>query len=148
MAEANNLLAADVGVAEKWLREYGSAFTPANRAQFPSNRESLRSRGENMMRLLNESTKLNAEAAEKFEQAAGLVTGGNEKKGLDAFAASIRKNMEINSLFKEQMLLASDAEIKDQKIFNEKFMTLLSLIQQKSKERDERQAEGKKLLGL
>ena len=48
---------------------------------------------------------------------------------------------------KEQMVLASDEQIKEEKIFNEKFMSLMSLIQQKSKERDEQQAEGKKLMG-
>ena len=99
------------------------------------------------MRLLNESTRLNAGAAEKIEQAAGFMSGAKEKKGLTVFAASIRRNIEINNLMKEQMLLASDVEIKDQKLFNEKFMTLTSLIQRKSNERDDQQAEGKELMG-
>ena len=147
IAEANILLQEDGRVADNWLGEWGRMFTPQNRAQFPSNRESLRSRGENLIRHLNESTRLNAEAAEKLEQAAGLVTGDKEKKGLTAFAASIRKTVEINSLMKDQMLLASDVEIKDQKTFNEKFMTLMSLIQQKTREKDDQQSEGKALLG-
>ena len=147
IAEANNLLEEDVRVADKWAWEYGRLFTPQNREQFPSNRESLRSSGESLMRLLDESSRLNAEAAEKFEQAAGLVSADKEKKGLTLFATSIRKTIEINSLMKDQMLLASDGEIKDQKIFNEKFMSLMSLIQQKSREKDDQLTDGKKLMG-
>ena len=148
IAEANNLLEEDVRVADKWVGEYGRVFTPQNRARFPSNRESLRSSGESLVKFFNESTRLNAGAAEKFEQAAGLVRADKEKKGLTMFAASIRTNIEINSLFKEQMLLASDGQIKDEKVFNEKFMTLMSVIQQKSRERDDQQTGGKKLMGL
>ena len=48
---------------------------------------------------------------------------------------------------KEQMLLASDGEIKDQKLFNEKFMDLMLLIQRKGTERDDQKSDGTKLLG-
>ena len=147
MAEANKLLKEDVRVTSQWSGEYGKLFTPQNRQQFPSNRESFRSSGERLVRLLNESSKLNEEAAGKMDQAARLVSSDNEKKGLTVLTASIRKSIEINNLFKEQALLASDLGIKDQKIFNEKFLNLMSFIQQKSKERDDQQAEGKKLLG-
>ena len=147
IAQANNLLDQDVKITGEWAGEYGRLFSPQNRAKFPSNRESLRSRGESLVRLINESTRLNTGAAEKFEQAAGLISGDKEKRGLNSVASSLRKNIEINALMKEQMVLASDEGIKDQKIFNEKFMTLMSLIQQKTKERDEQQAEGKKLMG-
>ena len=147
ITQANNLLAEDLIITNEWAGEYGRLFSPQNRAKFPSNRESLRSRGERLVRLINESTRLNAGAAEKFEQAAGLISGDKEKRGLTMVAAAIRKTIEMNSLMKEQMALASDEQIKDEKIFNEKFMSLMSLIQQKSKERDEQQAEGKKLMG-
>lgn len=147
ITEANKLLNEDVRVTSQWSGEYGKLFTPQNREQFPSNRESFRSRGERLVRFLNESSKLNEVAAEKMDQAARLVSSDKEKKGLTALTASIRKTIEINNLIKDQTLLASNVEIKDEKIFNEKFMNLMSLIQQKSKERDHQQAEGKKLLG-
>lgn len=47
------------------------------------------------MRLLDESSRLNAGAAEKIEQAAGLVSGAKEKKGLTVLAASISNSAGI-----------------------------------------------------
>jgi hypothetical protein len=147
IAEGNKLLGEDARLSEKWLAEYGRLFTPDNRAQFPSNRESFRSSGERLIKLVEESTRLNARAAEKIEQAADLMSDDKTKKGLTLVAASVRKNIEVNDLMKEQMLLASDGEIKDQKLFNEKFMDLMLLIQRKGTELDDQKSDGKKLLG-
>ena len=55
-------------------------FRPDNRAQFPSNRESFRSSGERLIKLVEESTRLNARAAEKIEQAADLMSDDKTKK--------------------------------------------------------------------
>ena len=95
MAQANNLLAEDLRITNEWAGEYGRLFSPQNRAKFPSNRESFRSRGESLVRLINESTRLNAGAAEKFDQAAALISGDKEKRGLTMVAAAIRKTLRL-----------------------------------------------------
>src|SRR5687768_9027654 len=85
IAEATALLEQDSRVTKEWTAEYGKAFTPENRAQFPANRQSLRGHAERVTRLLDESAKLSAGGAEKFEQAAALVTEVKAKKGMALF---------------------------------------------------------------
>ena len=148
MGEANSLLEQESRVTQEWSVEYGKVFTPQNRAQFPSNRESLRGHAEKVISLLDESARLSSAAAEKYEQAVGLVNEDKEKRGLVLFAASFRKDVEITGLFKEQMRLAANSEIKDQKTFNEKFMNLTQLIEREKRKRDDQQNEGKRLMGL
>ena len=135
-------------MTKEWTAEYGKAFTPENRAQFPANRQSLRGHAERVTRLLDESAKLSAGGAEKFEQAAALVTEVKAKKGMALFAASLRKDIAITELFKEQMKLASNDEIKDPKVFNERFKNLALLIERKKAERNDQQSEAKRLMGL
>lgn len=147
LAQGNELLEEDVRSADKWIPEYGRLFTPQNRAKFPSNRQSLRADGDRLIRCAEKSSILNEIAAEKFDQAAGLVTEDKAKKGLNLFAATLRENVEINNLMKEQMLLAADEEIKDQEVFNEKFIDLMTLIQLKRKELEDQRSQAKMLLG-
>ncbi len=148
IAEATALLEQDSSVTKAWTAEFGKAFTPENRAQFPANRESMRVHAERITRLLDVSAKLNAQGAEKFDQAAALATEDKAKKGLALFAASLRRDVEITGLFKEQVKLVSNNEIKDRKVFNEKFMSLTQLIERKKAERDVEQNEAKRLVGL
>ena len=63
-------------------------------------------------------------------------------------ALELRKEMEIPNLFKAQMQLVSDVEIRDAKTFNEKFMSLTQLIQQKVKENEDQTSRIKESLGL
>lgn len=148
IADASSLLEQDTKVTTAWTAEYSKMFTPENRARFPANRESLRSQGEKVTKLLDESAKLSVRGAEKFEQAAALVSERRAKQGMALFASALRKEVEIADLFKQQLRLASDHEIKDQKAFDEKFLNLMQIIQKKRTEKDKQQDEAKKLLGL
>jgi hypothetical protein len=74
------------------------------------------------------------------------MTKDQERKGLAIIAASFKKDVEIEQLFKAQAQLASDRTITDAKAFNEKFVYFNGLIQQKQKERDDQFEEGKRLV--
>ena len=148
IADANRLLEQESKVTQQWSQEYGRIFTPENRAKFPSNRESITTEAQPLMKLLDESARLNTGAAEKFEKAATLVGEAREQRGMILFAASLRKNVGITDLVREQLLLASNDEIKDQRIFNETFMNLLGLIQRKTREVNDEQNEARGLMGL
>ncbi|HEY2964281.1 MAG TPA: hypothetical protein VGJ37_17795 [Pyrinomonadaceae bacterium] len=95
--------------------------------------------------LIDESSQLGSEAVEKYEEASRLMSKDQERRGLAIIAASFRKSVEIEQLFKAQAQLASDETINDQKTFTEKFAYLTTLIQQKQKEKDDQFAEGKRL---
>ena len=131
--QGDTLLAQGTEVVAEWTREYGQTFTPQKRAEFPSNREFLDSRAERVIKLLDESSRLANAAADNYDQASRLMS--NEKgKGMALLASSIRKETEVNELFKAQMRLASDQEIQDATTYNEKFMNLAELIKQKKKD--------------
>jgi hypothetical protein len=146
MSEANGLLEQESKVTKEWTDEYSKVFTPQNRAQFPSNRNWLRTQGDRLIPLLDESSRLSNAAAEKYEQARELFGKEQERRGMALYASSLRKYAEINELLKAQMRLASDEEIKEEQTFNEKFMELMEQIQQKEKEHEDQLKEGKRLL--
>ena len=95
---------------------------------------------------MDESSRLGTEAIEKYEEASRLMTKDQERKGLAIIAASFKKDVEIEQLFKAQAQLASDRTITDAKAFNEKFAYINGLIRQKQKEKDDQFEEGKRLL--
>jgi hypothetical protein len=148
MTEGNALFEQESKITSEWTAEYGKAFTPQNRAQFPSNRDWLRPRADKLITLLDESSRLTNAAAEKYEQAREFSSNHQERRGIDFYVSSLRKNAEINELLKSQMQLVSDERIKEEKTFNEKFMDLMEQIQEKEKEQDEQLKEGKRLLGI
>jgi len=148
IAEANTLIEQDSKVTQAWTAEYSKMFTPENRARFPVNRESLRSQGEQVIKLLDESAKLSVRGAEKFEQAAALVSEERAKQGMAMFASTLRRDVEITDLFKQQLRLASNQEIKDQKAFDEKFLNLMQIFQKKRREKYKQQDEARKLMSL
>jgi hypothetical protein len=147
LREANNLLKQDTQLSEKWTRDYQTAFRPQERAKFPSNRDWMREHAARIIPILDESSGLCRQMADKYEEASKLSSKDNERKGVAAVAASIRNNVETNELFKSQMLLVSDEQIKDEKTFNEKFMQLAQQLEQKRRENDELFQQGKRLLG-
>ena len=147
LAEANSLIEQEAGVTQEWGEEYGKVFTPRNRAEFPANREVLRAHAENITKLLGRSAALQREAAGKYEEASRLLAGDKEKRYSTLLASSLRKGVEATDLFREQVGLVHSGEIKDQKTFNERFMNSARLIEQKIRERDDLQAEGKRILG-
>lgn len=145
--EGNLLIEKDAVITNDWKTEFVKVFTPENRAKFPSNREMLRSHAENQIRLLEQQEVLRNNAADKFEQASQISNNEKEKKFTSLFAASFRQDAEISQLFKEQMKLVFDDNIKDSKTFETKFSDLTQSAEAKIKERDELQLEGKKILG-
>ena len=147
MAEGNRLIEREARVTQEWTGEYGKAFTPRNRAQFPSNREVLRVHADNIIKLLGQSASLRREAAGKYEEASRLLADGKEKQFVTVLASSFKKDVEATELLRQQVALVHNEEINDQKIFNESFMNLAQLIEQKIKERDAMQAEGKAIIG-
>lgn len=70
-----------------------------------------------------------------------------KKKITSLFAASFRKGAEISQLFKEQMKLVLDDNIKDSKTFETTFTDLTQSAEAKTEERDELQSEEKRVLG-
>jgi hypothetical protein len=148
MAEGNALIEQESKITKEWTDEYGKVFTPQNRAQFPSNRGWLRTQGDRLIPLLDESSRLANAAAEKYEQAREFSSSDQERRGIALYASSVRKYAEINELLKAQMRLASDEAIREEETFNEKFMELMDQIQQKEKEHEDQLKEGKQLLGI
>ena len=147
LSDANKLLARDTKVTEQWSNEFVKVFTPKNRAQFPANRDFLRTGATQIIKLLDESSGLNNSAADKFELAAGLSRNDQQRRGMNSFASAFRKSVEENELLKAQMQMVSDESLVDEKIFNAKFSQSWELIQQKHRERDLQIQEGKRLLG-
>ena len=130
----------------QWAREFGPVFTEQNRAKFPSNRDWLNSRAQQIIPLIDESLRLSNQAVEKYEEAGRLMTRDQDRRAMVLIVASFRKGIEIEQLLKAQAQLASDQTITDAKTFNEKFASLDQLIQQKQKEKDEQFDEGKRLM--
>lgn len=148
VAEANGLLEQEAKAAREWSAEYAEVFTPQNRSRFPSNRDALRPHAKNLIGRLDRSAALNSEAAAKYEEASRLLTDDKARRYSALLAASFLKDVEVAGLFKEQMKLVLDDGLKDQRTFNEKFIELTRVIEQKVKERNELQAEGKKVMGM
>ena len=136
MDEGNRLLNQDSKNIAEWVDIYRKAFNPENRAKFPGNREWLQTQADRLITIYDESSRLQNAAAEKYEQAERLAENDTQRKFIIACASNIRKTVEVNELFKAQMRLVSDQEIKDEKTFNEKFLNLLRQSQQKQKELD------------
>ena len=147
VSQANILLKRDTQLTQQWVDEFLKVFTVENRAQFPANRDFLRSRAAHITKLLDESSSLNNSAADKYEQAAGLTGNYQHRRGMTSFASAFRKAVAVNELFKSQMQMVSDETVVDGKILNEKFFHSAQLIQQKRLESEHDFKEGKRLLG-
>jgi len=145
-SEANKISDQQIKVMNGWAREFNQTFSEQNRAQFPSNRDWLNSRAQKILPLIDESVRLGAAAAEKYEESSRLMTKDQKRRGFAIIAASSKKDVEIEQLFKAQAQLPSDRTITDAKTFNEKFVYLNGLIRQKQKERDDQYEEGKRLV--
>lgn len=144
--EGNKILNDQTKSMNRWAREFGQIFSEQNRAQFPANRDELRTRAQKVLPLIEESARLGDVAVEKFEEASRLATRDQDRKGMSLLASSFKKDSEIIRLFKAQAELASDTTINDAKAFNDKFVSLNTLIYEKQKEKDDQFAEGKRLL--
>jgi hypothetical protein len=72
LGDANMLVKQDTDVTKQWSNEFVTTFTMENRNKFPANRDFLRSHAETIIKLLDESSRLNNTAAVKEVQAAKL----------------------------------------------------------------------------
>ena len=145
-SEASKISDQQLKFLNQYAREFGQIFTEQNRAQFPANRDSLNSRVQKILPLMNESLRLGNEATEKYEEASRLMAREQDRRGVALIAASFRKSVEIEQMLKQQALLVSDQTITDAKTFNEKFVHINELIRQKQKEKDDQFDEGKRLM--
>ena len=133
-------------VVNRFVREFDQVFTEQNRAKFPANRDWLNSRAHESLPLLDESLRLENQAAEKFEESSRLWTKEQNRKGVALIAASYRRSAEMKQLFKELLVLPSDPTITDATTFNQKFLHIHQLISQKEKEREAQFEEGRQLM--
>jgi len=148
LSDATKLIQRDGDVTKQLADEVATTFTPQQRAQFPANRDFLKTHAANIIKLLDESSSLNNRAAEKYEQAAGLSVNERQHKGMTMFADGFRKTVELNEIVKSMMQTISDERVVDEKTLNEKFSQSRELIDQKRRERDESFGNAKQLMGL
>ena len=148
LVQAYKLIERDTDVTQQWSEEFFKVFTPANRAQFPANRDFLNTHATKIIKLLDESSSLNRSAADKYDQAAGLTSMDQRRRGLTSIASGLRKSAEVNDIIKAQMQMVSDETVVEQKVFNDRFLNSRYEIQQKRREMDHYTEEGKRLLGL
>ncbi|HKY42493.1 MAG TPA: hypothetical protein VJM50_05330 [Pyrinomonadaceae bacterium] len=121
-------------------------MTEENGEKFPSNRHWFISRTEKMIPLIDESSRLANEAADKYEEASRLVSSDRDRRGFALFGASSRKDAEICQLYKALAQLPSDTTINDKETLNERAGSLMRLIQQTQIQKDEQFEEGVRLL--
>jgi flagellar motor protein MotB len=145
--EGNKLIEQEADITSQWKAEYVKTFTLENRAKFPANRDNLRSSAENQIKLLEQQQNLLSKTADKFEQASQISKNEKEKKFTSLMAESFRKDIEVNQLFKEQVNLILDDNINDLQTFEAKFKELTQKAEMKIKERDNLQAEAKRIIG-
>ena len=147
-SDASILLNKQIKITERWARELAEVLTVENGEKFPSNRDWFISRGEKIIPLIDETSRLANEAADKYEEASRLMSDDRERRGFALFAASSRKDVEVCRLYKALAQLASDRTINDKETLNEKIGSLLRLIQQTHKQKDEQFEEGMRLLRM
>ena len=145
-SDAAILLKQHTKITERWGRELAEVLTEENGEKFPSNRDWFISRGEKIIPLIDESSRLANEAADKYEEASRLMSSDQDRRGMALFAAASRKDAEVAQLYKALAQLPSDRTINDKETLNERVGPLLRLIQQTQKQKDEQFEEGFRLL--
>ena len=86
--------------------------------------------------------------AEKYQAASALEPDERMRQFLSLFSRSFKVNVEINDLFKQQIGLVNDEEIKDAQTFEERVQRISAEIAKKVKERDELQSKGREMIGI
>ena len=148
MREANTVLAQSTRVTGQWTSEYGRAFTPQNRAKFPTNREELQTAADNIIKTLDEHTKISNDAIAKYEEAIALMSNEQQRKGATLLVSALKKSLHVTDMIKSQMHLVSDQTIVDEKSFNEKFTQILQQINDVERETQAEFKEARRLLGM
>ena len=147
VSEAHTLVRRDTDVTHQWTNIFVKVFTTDNRDKFPSNRDFFRTHAEEIIKLVDESSRLNNGAADKYEQAAALSSNEQQRRGMQSFASSFRKSAEAAGMVKSQMQMVSDQTVVDAKSFNQKLEQSWRLIVQKQRESEADMKEGRRLLG-
>ena len=124
------------------------AFNPQNRPKFPANRESLQISANNIIKILDENSRLSNQAVATYEQAAGLMTNEQQRRGTTMAVSALKTSLQIDDLFKSQVQLVFDEKIVNEKTFNERFLAIANQIREASRIHDAQLTEGKRLLGL
>lgn len=132
-------------ITKKWALEIIEVWTEQNGAKFPSNRDWFISRGEKIIPLIDESSRLANEAADKYEEGSRLMSSDSDRRAMALFAASCRQDVEIAELAKDLVQLASDKTINDKETLNERAGSLMRSIRQTQEQRDEQFQEGARL---
>ena len=146
LSDANMLVKQDTGVTKQWADEFVKTFTVENRSKFPANRDFLRPHAESIIKLLDESSRLNNTAADKYEQATKLSGNEQERKALRSFVSAFRKTVEANELIKAQMQTVFDETLIDGNVFNHRLTHSWELVRQKQDESQQQFDEGRRLL--
>ena len=144
---ANETLARSTKAGGEWTNEYMKAFNPQSRAQFPANRASLKASAEKVIKSLDEQQRLSKEAIQQYEQAQGMLSDAQQRKGMGLIISSLKKSLQSDDLFKSQMQLVSDESIVDEKTLNERFGRLAEEIGGIRRETQAELEEGRRLLG-
>lgn len=145
-SDANMLVKQDTDVTKQWVDEFVKTFTVENRNKFPANRDFMRTHAEKIIKLLDESSRLNNTAADKYEQATKFAASDQERQGLLSFASAFRKTVEANELIKAQMQMVSDETLVDGKIFSDRMTHSWELVRQKQDESQQQLHEGRRLM--
>lgn len=146
--EGNELLTEGTKSGEEWTREYMKAFNPNSRAQFPGNREQLKASADKIVKALDECTRLNNSAVEKYEQGLVLMSEGQQRRGMTMLVSAIKKEAEVNELHKAQVQLVYDEKIADAKTLDEKFREVFDRITPVQRAYEAEFKEGRKVLGM
>jgi hypothetical protein len=145
---ANDVLAQSTKTGGQWTAEYMKAFNPQSRSQFPGNRDSLQTSAEKILPMLDEHTRLSNEAIRQYEDAMGLISDDQQRKGMGLIVSALKKSLESDEMFRSQMRLVSDQSIVDEKTFNEKFLKIATQIGESRRDSQAQFEEGRRLMGL
>lgn len=148
MQAGNDLLAQSGKASHEWTNEFSKAFRPQSREQFPANRDQLRVSADKITKALDDDTRLNESAIEKYEQALALIKDGPQRQGMVLVVSAIKKEKQINELHKTQMKLVSDEKIVDAKTLNARFMEIMDQVMVVKRQSDAEFSEGRRLMGM
>jgi len=148
MRAANDLLVQSTKATEEWTSEFSKAFRPQSRERFPANRDQLRASADKIIKALDEETRLNESAIEKYEQALALIKDGPQRQGMVLVVSAIKKEGQIRDLHKTQMQLVSDEKIVDAKTFNARFMEIMEQVMVVKRQSEAEFSEGRRLMGM
>lgn len=146
--KANTVWAKSGTNTDEWTAEYGRAFGPEGRAQFPANRGALRTSADKILRILDEEKRLVNDAIPQYEQAIALMSDEQQRKGFSLLVSSMRTSLEGLEFVKSQMRLVTDKSIVDARTFEERFLSLGKQFGRSQRDSNAQLEESKRILGM